>query len=187
MSNFDISVSTILKHEGGYVNNPHDKGGETNLGISKRTYPNEDIKNMTVARAKQIYRTNYWNPINGDQIKDQNTATAILDTSVLSGPVIAKRLADSAAKKMGYKSSSEVPAEKGNLFNQFFGRERISFYKMLALKDPTQKIFLNGWIKRAQSFFSISKPKVGALAGIAAIGGLVAWYFKSTKKENQGA
>lgn len=46
--------------EGGYVNDPADPGGETKYGISKRSYPNLDIPNLTKAQAAQIYYTDYW-------------------------------------------------------------------------------------------------------------------------------
>ena len=57
--NFPNCLAIVLKHEGGYVNDPHDPGGETNFGISKRAYPAENIKGMTKARAAEIYRRDY--------------------------------------------------------------------------------------------------------------------------------
>jgi len=59
-SDFERAVTFVLAWEGGYVNNPVDPGGETNWGISRRSYPNLDIRNLTVAQAKEIYRTDYW-------------------------------------------------------------------------------------------------------------------------------
>lgn len=52
MTNFDKAFELLIGHEGGYVNHPSDPGGETKYGISKRSYPREDIRNMTLARAK---------------------------------------------------------------------------------------------------------------------------------------
>ncbi len=57
---FNKAVRIILAHEGGYVNHPADPGGETNMGISKRSYPDLDIKNLTVAMAKEIYFRDFW-------------------------------------------------------------------------------------------------------------------------------
>jgi lysozyme family protein len=45
LTKFDQIIDKVLKHEGGYVNDPNDPGGETNYGISKRAYPDVDIKN----------------------------------------------------------------------------------------------------------------------------------------------
>jgi hypothetical protein len=60
--NFNIALGFVLRHEGGYINDPADPGGETNYGISKRYHPNEDIKNMTPKRAGEIYLEEYWMP-----------------------------------------------------------------------------------------------------------------------------
>lgn len=59
---FNVCVPIILKEEGGYVNDPNDPGGETNMGISKTAYPNLDIPNLTVDQATQIYYSDYWIP-----------------------------------------------------------------------------------------------------------------------------
>jgi hypothetical protein len=47
MSKFDEIIEVVLEHEGGYVNDPKDPGGETNYGIAKRSHPDVDIKNLT--------------------------------------------------------------------------------------------------------------------------------------------
>lgn len=60
---FERAVDIILSHEGGYVFNSQDPGGETNFGISKRQYPNVDIKHLSRAEAVEIYRKDYWEPI----------------------------------------------------------------------------------------------------------------------------
>lgn len=65
---FDRAVELILKHEGGYVNDPDDPGGETNFGISKRSYPNENIKDLTRDRAKMLYKRDYWDRVRGDEL-----------------------------------------------------------------------------------------------------------------------
>ena len=48
-SSFDLAIPIVLENEGGYINDPNDPGGETKYGISKRSYPALDIKNLTVA------------------------------------------------------------------------------------------------------------------------------------------
>lgn len=67
-NNFDTCMAQIWVHEGGYVNDPQDPGGETNLGISKRAYPKENIKTMTRARASAIYKRDYWDAVRGDEL-----------------------------------------------------------------------------------------------------------------------
>ncbi|TWI32727.1 glycoside hydrolase family 108 protein [Paracoccus sulfuroxidans] len=66
--NFDACMTQVFLHEGGYADDPADPGGETNFGISKRSYPEENIKGMTRARAAQIYRRDFWDAVSGDSL-----------------------------------------------------------------------------------------------------------------------
>jgi len=59
METFNEIIEVILEHEGGYVDDPHDRGGETKYGITKRFYPNVDIKNLRNEQAKIIYHQDY--------------------------------------------------------------------------------------------------------------------------------
>ncbi len=68
--NFDEAFTKLIGHEGGYVNNKHDPGGETKFGISKRSYPGENIAMLTLARAKEIYYTDYWLTAGCDRVPD---------------------------------------------------------------------------------------------------------------------
>lgn len=83
-ANFDACLAHVLEFEGGYVNHKRDPGGETNMGISKRSYPNEDIRGMTRARAASIYRRDYWNRVRGDDMPDGIDLVAF-DPAVNSG------------------------------------------------------------------------------------------------------
>lgn len=89
--NFDIAFDRLIGHEGGYVNDPRDPGGETNWGISKRAYPNVDIKNLTQSQAREIYRKDYWNLMMCDQY-DGAIGFQMFDIAVNSGPGTAARL-----------------------------------------------------------------------------------------------
>lgn len=80
---FDIAVDRLLGHEGNYVNNPNDPGGETKFGISKRSYPKLDIRNLTREDAIAIYKRDFWDPISlsvPDSVKYQ-----MFDFAVNSG------------------------------------------------------------------------------------------------------
>jgi len=63
MITFDEAFDRLLGHEGRYSNNPADPGGETNWGISKRSYPHLDIKNLTRNQAAVIYYKDFWEPL----------------------------------------------------------------------------------------------------------------------------
>jgi len=60
MKDFDKAIKFVLHWEGGYSNDLNDPGGETNFGISKRSYPELDISKLTLKQAKEIYYQNYW-------------------------------------------------------------------------------------------------------------------------------
>lgn len=81
---FDTMFDRLLGHEGGYVNNPSDPGGETNWGISKRSYPNVDIRKLDKAGARAIYLADFWTPLDGDKLHD-GVAWQLLDFAVNSG------------------------------------------------------------------------------------------------------
>ena len=102
MANYKEAISKVLKHEGGYVNDPDDKGGETYKGISRKNwkvwsgwkiidnskslanfpkclYVNTLLNEYVV----DFYKRNFWEPIGGDSIKDQSIANILMDAAVL--------------------------------------------------------------------------------------------------------
>ncbi len=92
MSNtFDTAVTAVLSYEGGYVDDPNDPGSETNWGISKRAYPNLDIKHLTRDQAIQIYRRDYWDALGCDRFPPL-IAIALFDAAVNQGPSAAVRI-----------------------------------------------------------------------------------------------
>lgn len=74
----------VIGHEGGYVNDPNDPGGETKWGISKRSYPHLDIKNLTREQARTIYQTDFWERIHGEHFH-KGVAFQVFDFAVNSG------------------------------------------------------------------------------------------------------
>lgn len=78
-------INRVLGHEGGYVDDPTDPGGETQWGISKRSYPKVDIKALTRNQAIAIYHRDFWVPIKGDSMSD-GAAFQLMDGAVNSGP-----------------------------------------------------------------------------------------------------
>jgi lysozyme family protein len=84
----DDAIAFVMRPdiEGGYVNDPRDPGGETNYGITKKSHPNEDIKNLTPERAAEIYRADYWSQVAG-RVADTapRLAFVLFDSSVNQG------------------------------------------------------------------------------------------------------
>ena len=81
---FDQVFDKLINHEGGYTFNPHDPGGETKFGISKRSYPHLDIHSLTLADAKTIYRRDFWDRAQCDKLHP-DLAFDLFDGAVNSG------------------------------------------------------------------------------------------------------
>lgn len=81
---FDQVFDKLINHEGGYVFNPHDPGGETKFGISKRSYPHLDIHSLTLADAKTIYKRDFWDRAQCDKLHP-DLAFDLFDGAVNSG------------------------------------------------------------------------------------------------------
>ena len=88
---FEQAVAMVLRHEGGYVNDPRDPGGETRFGISKRAYPDVDILRLTEDEAKAIYKRDYWDKLRTDEIPEP-LAICLFDAAVNMGRDKAVRL-----------------------------------------------------------------------------------------------
>jgi len=83
--NFADALDLVLRHEGGYVNSPKDPGGETNFGISKKSYPYLDIKKLTKADASRIYKSDYWDRGRYGMIENREIACRAFDLGVNCG------------------------------------------------------------------------------------------------------
>jgi len=166
MQRFNRAIKVILKHEGGYVNNPKDPGGETNFGISKRSFPNLNIKNLTENQAKDIYYNNYWSPMQLNHFNDEVLALHMFDFAINAG---ISRAVRAIQILLGFKDK-EIDGIIGPLtiikinthpypgrLRNFYIDARKTFYKTIAEKRPVLKKFLKGWLNRVESCNNISK------------------------------
>lgn len=151
MAKFEDAIGTVLKNEGGYVNNPADPGGETKYGISKRSYPNVDIKNLTEDEAKEIYKRDFWK---FDGIDSQEVATKIFDAMVNMGSraiKFAQQLVGTVVDgKYGAKTEAAINAQDPVEFLKAYRDKMEQFYRNLVLADPSKAQFLKGWLRRAR-------------------------------------
>lgn len=160
MADFNIAVAKTLIREGGskITDDPTDKGGLTKYGISQRAYPKEDIRNLSEDRAKELYKRDYWDKVQGDQIKSQNIAEAIFDTAVNMGAGMAVKLAQwamgmDADGVMGPKTLQliHIYCENSDAEGLFLARyklAKIARYIDICKKNDSQRRFLVGWISR---------------------------------------
>lgn len=93
---FSTLINRVLANEGGYVNIPDDPGGETQWGISKRSYPDLDIRALTREDAIAIYKRDFWDRCHGDELPEA-VAFQALDFAVNSGVETALRKLQTAA------------------------------------------------------------------------------------------
>ena len=100
MKTFNEIIEQVLEHEGGYVNDPNDLGGETKYGITKRFYPELNIKELTEEKAKQIYKDDYWDK-NRVESLPQNLWHIFFDMCVNMGRRTAVKILQRAANSKG--------------------------------------------------------------------------------------
>ena len=143
---FDRAVEMVLKHEGGYVNDPKDPGGETRFGISKRAYPDVDILRLTEDEAKTIYRRDYWDKLRTDEIPEE-LAICVFDAAVNMGRDRAVRLLQRACgvAQDGVMGGNTIAAAN-RLVDPVvrFSAERIIAYTGIRGFDT----FGKGWLRR---------------------------------------
>ena len=145
---FDEAFHRVLGHEGGYVNNPNDPGGETNWGISKRSYPSVDIKHLTRDGAKVIYRMDFWDRVKADQLPD-GVAYQLFDFAVNSGIETAVRALQRAVRvaddgHWGPRSQAALERMSESDVIMHLCAERLDF--MTGLKK--WPFFGRGWARR---------------------------------------
>lgn len=152
MSLFNKAFAFTVSEEGGYVNNPNDRGGETKYGISKKAYPDVDIKNLTLEMARDTYYKDYWIVGKCDQLPSK-LALVHFDATVNHGPYNAARILQRAvgAKDDGVIGPNTL--NKVRLMNQEelvleYLAERVKFYNVIVNNNSSQKVFYDGWIKR---------------------------------------
>jgi lysozyme family protein len=175
MASFDAFFPVLLKHEGGFVNDPVDPGGATNKGVTMGVFKEcaqkylgvaptlENLKALTDAQAGRIYKPLYWDKVCGDQIALQELANIVFDFQVNAGGS-ASKLLQRVLNELGAKPALEVDGDVGpgtlaalakadaKAVYRRFKEGRIAYYQDLVARRPPLGKFLNGWIKRVNSF-----------------------------------
>lgn len=146
--NFDDAFQALIGHEGGYVDDRRDAGGQTKYGISKAAYPGEDIPNLTLERAKQIYARDYWGPAGCDAVPDE-AKLQVFDMAVNSGVKTAiktMQLAVGAAADsvLGPHTLQAIQSMPPARFIARFNGQRLALVTDLA----SWPAFGRGWAKR---------------------------------------
>ncbi len=164
-ADFNSAQDKVKKAEGGYSNDTRDPGNYiggkigvgkligTNWGISapvitaywKANYKKEptefDVKTLPYSTALKIYKSQYWNTIKGNDIKNQELANMIYDSSVNQGPVKAKKYVVDSLGIPSYDVAKINAANPDKLFNKIGAKREIDYKKIGGYA-------LNSWLKR---------------------------------------
>jgi hypothetical protein len=162
-ANFDMSFDRVMQSEGGYVNDPADHGGETNLGVTigawgaylNRAIQPGEMAKLTKSDVKPFYKALYWDKVQGDELPT-GVDYAVFDFAVNAGVSRAAKFLQRAAGAVddGVVGSGTLALvakiTPGKLLENF-AEQKEAFYNTLAEKNPTQQKFLKGWMNRVAS------------------------------------
>jgi len=149
------ALETTLKHEGKLVDHPDDPGGLTNFGISKKAYPDLDIRNLTQDDAMDIYYKDYWLRYKIDKLP-LNIQKIVFDGCVnMGGGMI--RVLQLTVNRKGGKLKLDGKIGKNTIkYTKRFKPEpdrlrayRVRYYINLIRRNPKLESFYYGWFKRA--------------------------------------
>ncbi len=149
---FCLIMSYLFKAEGGYSNHKYDKGGVTNYGITQKTYDafrkkknltSQSVVKITKDEAYNLYYEDFWCASGADKIENTALACVLFDACVNHGVALGKSL---------YLKSD------GNI-NTFLNLRREK-YKNIVKNNPTQKVFLKGWLNRIDNLEKFIKNEL---------------------------
>ena len=151
---FREAIEVILKHEGGYVNDPVDPGGETNMGISKRAYPDLDIKGLTKQSVREIYYKDYWLKGKCPQVPDE-LRLIFFDMVVNMGKSRAVKILQKSVSAKGIKTTVDGgigPQTISNTLKSGLEPERLRSYRVkyyadLVNRKPSLVKYWFGWYR----------------------------------------
>ena len=170
LTEFDDIIKVVLKHEGGYVDDPDDRGGATNWGVTQKVYEDyvgyscekEEIKNMNQEVAEEIYFKNFWKPSKAERLPPEIRQT-YFDMCVNHGQGGAVKILQQACNNKR-KPDNKIDVDGGigpntiraaaNLKDWELRVERSGFYWNLVYdgakytKRTSQVKFIRGWIRR---------------------------------------
>ena len=155
LKTFDEIIEQVLEHEGGIVDDSKDAGGLTNMGISQRAYPDEDIRGLTVERAKELYKRDYWDRYRTGDLPDR-LRHIYVDMCINMGGGRAIKILQEACNS---KNATKIDVDGGigpatikaatNVEPFRLRAYRVMFYAELVMKKPEQERFWVGWFRRS--------------------------------------
>ena len=153
-------IDKVILREGGLVDHPADDGKITKYGISQRSYPDLDIRNLTKEDAADIYFRDFYQRPRLDLISDHPVWSQVFDFGINAGMSRAVKLlqilVDSPADGgLGPNTAKALFSYNGNLCLEYY-EGRVAYYERLVERRPKLKVFIRGWKNRAEECFEDS-------------------------------
>jgi lysozyme family protein len=159
---FEKALKRILKHEGGYVNDPLDSGGMTNLGVTKRVWEEfvghpvseADMRALTPEIIAPMYKMKYWNS-SYCEVLPKGLDYVVFDFAVNAGTgrsvkTLQQAIGCVADGVIGPKTMAAInDAEPKDLIAKF-SDARADFYQGIVARKPDQARFIKGWLNRVE-------------------------------------
>lgn len=199
------AIKKVIIAEGGskYTNHPADRGGPTKYGITlrtlsqwrKKTCTADDVKNLTEAEAIQIYKAFYWDLVMGDSIKSYAVAVMLFDQAVNRGISSAVKQAQKVAGViadgvMGPGTLKALNSIQESSFVKSYAAASRSFYESLVTNDPSQSVFLKGWLNRVahlESYANSVSGKIILSTGMLLVVGMIFFLILNSSPKRKTA
>ncbi len=164
-SSFDSALAFVLAREGGKSDDPLDRGGRTNMGVTQRLYDDwrankgqskRDVWLMDKDEATQLYIDQFWSKVRGDDLPAP-IDMIMFDSAVQHSPEEAAVFVHAAMGVQEADNIGPLTVQQVARYCQEHGAkdlaaeiivERVNFYRHLIAADPSQKRFENGWGNR---------------------------------------
>ena len=157
--NFEDCIKIVLKHEGGFVNDSNDRGGETIFGITVAVARNygykDDMKDLPLQTAKDIYKANYWNKVKANDLPEE-VRYIVFDTAINMGVTRASKFLQEAAgvEQDGIIGSQTIAASQV-VTKEKYALIRMYFYCQIVRRDKSQAKFIGGWSNRVMDVVNV--------------------------------
>lgn len=164
MADFKKYAPTLLQLEGGYAWHKDDQGGPTMAGVTLRVYQQyfgkkktkEDLRDIPYGEWCHIMKDGYWDKVQGDKIDNQSLAEIIADWAVNSGLAGIRKVQEIVGCKpdgvVGAITLSLINSSDAEQLHDRIWKARQQFFINIVKKNPSQKIFMNGWMNRLNKF-----------------------------------
>lgn len=156
MADPNVAIVKTLHNEGGFVNNPDDRGGPTNMGITQADMPNVDIKTISIAQAEAYYVEHFWKQFYS-QIESQDITNKLFDMGFLFGVGTATIFLQTCLSIeprdgiVGPHTLEAINAAEPVSLLTAFKSILVTHALGIGAKDETQRQFVKGWLARINS------------------------------------